>query len=277
VTLVSPTSGATVTGLFPFAVNASDNVGVVGVQFLIDGTNLGTEVVAPAAFELTWDSVMVSNGTHELSAVARDAAGNNQTAASVNITVDNDTTAPGVTLIPPGQGGIVTGTTVLAASASDNVSVVGVQFMIDGINMGPVVVDPYQLTWNSATASNGTHVLLALARDASGNQNSASVSITVENDSTAPVVAFISPAPGDIVVGTTMLVASASDDVGVAGVQFKIDGVNIGAEITAGPHELLWDSHEAADGEHVLAVVARDATGNHQTASVSVNVLNVGP
>jgi hypothetical protein len=277
VTLISPTSGATVTGLFPFAVNASDNVGVAGVQFLIDGTNLGTEVIAPAAFELTWDSVMVPNGSHELSAVARDAAGNHEMAASVSITVDNDTTAPGITLIPPAQGGIVTGATVLAASASDNVGVVGVQFMIDGINLGPVVVDPYQLTWNSATASNGTHVLSALARDASGNQNSASVSITVENDSTAPVVAFITPAPSDIVVGTTMLVASASDDVGVAGLQFKIDGVNIGAEITAGAHELLWNSHEVADGEHILAVVARDATGNQQTASVNVNVLNVGP
>ncbi|PYR66002.1 MAG: hypothetical protein DMF88_17855 [Acidobacteria bacterium] len=67
---------------------ASDDVRVVGVQFLLDGNNLGTEVTT-APYSLNWDSVTAANGPHALSARARDAAGNVATATAVNITVNN--------------------------------------------------------------------------------------------------------------------------------------------------------------------------------------------
>src|SRR3954451_5501150 len=51
-------------------------------------------------------------------------------------------------------------------------------------------------------------------------------------DTTAPTVSVTAPAGGAIVSGTLQVTASASDNVGVAGVQFKLDGVNVGAEDT---------------------------------------------
>ena len=43
VSLTAPANGATVSGTINVTATASDNVGVVGVQFLLDGNNLGAE------------------------------------------------------------------------------------------------------------------------------------------------------------------------------------------------------------------------------------------
>ena len=65
----------------------------------------------------------------------------------------------------------MSGTVSVAATASDNVGVVGVQFKLDGANLGSEdASSPYTVSWNTATASNGAHSLTAVARDAAGNQ-----------------------------------------------------------------------------------------------------------
>ena len=55
--------------------NARDDVGVVGVQFKVNGLNLGKEVTAPA-FRISWYTLSTPNGVQTITAVARDAAGN---------------------------------------------------------------------------------------------------------------------------------------------------------------------------------------------------------
>jgi len=91
VSLTAPTAGATMQGVVTVAANATDNVGVVGVQFKLDGANLGTELIA-TPYALGWDTSAVANGTHSLTAVARDAAGNLATALPVSVSVANSTT-----------------------------------------------------------------------------------------------------------------------------------------------------------------------------------------
>src|SRR5206468_3890555 len=68
--------------------NATDNVGMAGVQFKLDGANLGAEITA-VPYSLSWNTTLVPNGSHTLTAVARDAAGNMATAGAVSVTVDN--------------------------------------------------------------------------------------------------------------------------------------------------------------------------------------------
>jgi hypothetical protein len=67
---------------------ASDNVGVAGVQFLLDGNALGAEDTS-SPYSISWDTRTASNGTHALSARARDLAGNLGTSATVTVTVSN--------------------------------------------------------------------------------------------------------------------------------------------------------------------------------------------
>src|SRR5947207_13656173 len=90
VAVTAPASGATVSGTsVPVNASASDNVGVAGVQFKLDGVNLGAETTGP--YSLTWDTTAAANGPHTLTAVARDAAGNTTTSAPVTVTVNNRT------------------------------------------------------------------------------------------------------------------------------------------------------------------------------------------
>src|SRR5258706_5258604 len=90
----SPTAGATVSGsALAVSAAASDNVGVAGVQFKLDGANLGIEEIS-SPYSLLLDSTIVANGTHTLTAVARDAAGNQTTATPVTITVTNADIVP---------------------------------------------------------------------------------------------------------------------------------------------------------------------------------------
>jgi hypothetical protein len=96
-------------------------------------------------------------------------------------------------------------------------------------------------------------------------------------DTTPPTVAITAPAPGATVSGTVTVTASASDNVGVAGVQFLVDGTNLGTEVTIPPYTLSWNTGTTSNGAHILSARARDAAGNAATAAnVSVTVSNTG-
>ena len=104
----------------------------------------------------------------------------------------------------------VAGTITVTATATDNVGVQNVQFRVDGANVGAAdTSNPYSLSLNTTTLSNGTHTLSAVARDAAGNtRTSANVSVTVDNS--LPTVSLTAPAAGALVAGTISLTATAS-------------------------------------------------------------------
>jgi Concanavalin A-like lectin/glucanases superfamily/Bacterial Ig domain len=96
VSISAPAAGAKVSGTVTVSASASDNVGVAGVQFLLDGANLGAEVTGSGpTYTTTWNTTTATNGTHTISARARDAAGNTSTAANISVTVSNTVAAAG--------------------------------------------------------------------------------------------------------------------------------------------------------------------------------------
>src|SRR6185295_14903534 len=85
-------------------------------------------------------------------------------------------------------------------------------------------------------------------------------------DTAPPTVSITAPASGATVSGSAVPVpATAADNVGVAGVQFALDGSNLGGEDTAAPYSLSWNTTTASNGSHTLTAVARDAAGNRTT------------
>jgi hypothetical protein len=89
VTITSPADGSAVSGTIP--VRAHVNwVGtiVAGVQFRRDGANLGVEDTT-APYEVPWDTTTTSNGSHTLTAVARDIVGIQYSSNPVHVTVSN--------------------------------------------------------------------------------------------------------------------------------------------------------------------------------------------
>jgi hypothetical protein len=98
---------------------------------------------------------------------------------------------------------------------------------------------------------------------------------TPPQDTVAPTVSLTAPASGASLSGTGNVTATASDNVGVAGVQFKVDGKNIGAEDTASPYSVSLDTRTLTNGSHTLTATARDAAGNTATAAGrSISVTN---
>ena len=283
VSITSPAANATLSGSVNVDVTANDNVGVKSVQLKIDNANSGAAVTS-APYVIAVNTNSLSNGNHILTAVASDAAGNSTTSAQVAVKVNNtnpDTTPPTVSMTAPANGATVSSTISITANASDNVGVASVQFQLDGANFGSLdTASPYSVSWNTATSSNGSHTLRAIAKDAAGNSTtSATVTVTVSNsnpDTTPPTVSITAPANGATVSGTISVTANASDNVGVASVQFQLDGANLGSLDTASPYATSWNTATASNGSHTLQAIAKDAAGNSTTsASVAVTVSNV--
>ena len=87
-------------------------------------------------------------------------------------------------------------------------------------------------------------------------------------------VVFATSSCGATLSGTITLAASALDDVGVVGVQFKLDGGNYGLELMTTPYSIPLKTTALPSGCHVITAVARDAAGNQGVASRLVNVSN---
>lgn len=192
-----------------------------------------------------------------------------------------DRSPPTVGITSPASGAIVAGTITLRASAYDNRGIVGVQFKYNGVNLGAEDrTAPYSVIVDTTTVPNGTYTLTAVARDAAGNRRtSAPVTIMMANgpppDTVPPAVSISSPAAGAIVTGTIAVTASASDNVGIVGVQFRYNGIDLGPEDTSAPYSINADTTTVPNGSYTLTAIVRDAAGNQATsAPVTIIVSN---
>jgi hypothetical protein len=75
---------------------------------------------------------------------------------------------------------------------------------------------------------------------------------TISTDTVAPTVSH----------NTIMLSVDADDNVAVAGVQFKLDGQNFGAEQTTAPYSTSINVSSLSTGSHSLWAEVRDGSGN---------------
>jgi hypothetical protein len=165
----------------------------------------------------------------------------------------------------------------VGAAVTNGGAISDVQFQVDGSNIGAAVTAaPYSQSWNTSGGTNGNHSLTAVATDGAGHSTtSAALSVTVNNTSSPSVAVSFSSPPSDAVIeGAVTVTASASAQQGVTGVQFLLDGVNIGTEVTSAPYAILWDSTQVSDGRHTLAARASATTGSSATASEAVTVSN---
>ncbi|MEA2238126.1 MAG: hypothetical protein QOC81_2850 [Thermoanaerobaculia bacterium] len=93
-----------------------------------------------------------------------------------------DTISPTTSITAPLNGATVSGTTSVNASASDNVGVTKVEFYLDGVLKSTDMTSPYSWSWDTTTATNGSHSLTSKAYDAALNTGaSTAVSVTVSN------------------------------------------------------------------------------------------------
>jgi hypothetical protein len=190
-----------------------------------------------------------------------------------------------VSLTAPASGGTVSGNSVaVTASASDTGGIAGVQFKLDGSNLGQEdTVAPYSVTWNTTLLPDGTYTLTAVARDQAGNSATApartvTIRNTVVTDTTPPTITITEPGNGQTVSGTALAFsAQASDNTGVSGVLFSVNGTPVGTEDTTAPYGVLVNTTQYGNGAYTLTARARDQAGNTATSSVLVTISNTTP
>ena len=97
--------------------------------------------------------------------------------------------------------------------------------------------------------------------------------LSASSDTTPPIVSLT--APSGTVTGSVTISATANDNVGVAGVTFKVDGTTVSLEDTTAPYSVSWNTQLTSDGAHTITAVAKDAAGNQTTSNpVTVTVSN---
>ncbi len=262
VTILSPVSNSTVTGAsVSLSASASDNVGVAGVQFKLDGVNIGAEDTT-SPYAITWNSTQIANGGfHTLTAVARDVAGNRGTSQAVTVTVFNTPPPTGICGDVNADGAV----TIRDASA-----------IIDYIFGGRPLTGGSAVSDVNGDGRVNISDAVYLVSYINTNGSAPRCATTNTTDNIVPTVTILSPVSNSTVTGASVsLSASASDNVGVAGVQFKLDDQNLGAEDVTSPYSIAWNTAQTTNGSHTLKAVARDAAGNLGTSqAVSVTVSN---
>ena len=160
-------------------------------------------------------------------------------------------------------------------ASTDNVGVAGYKVFRNGSLVKTTTAVSYS---DTGLAASTMYSYTVAAFDAAGNvspQSTAVSATTLTPDTTPPTVSITAPAGGATVSNTITVSANASDNVAVADVQFQLDGVNLGPDLTAAPYSISWDTTTVGNGSHTLTAKARDTSQNSTTsAPVMVTVSN---
>jgi hypothetical protein len=180
--LTEPLDGSMASGDVTLSALATDDYGVLRVDFYDGEARIGS--VATPPYSMVWGAAQMAAGEHALRAIAYDTAYNPATSAPAHLTVV-DVTPPQVSLTAPVDGATVRGVVTITADASDASGIARVEFSMDSYPIGVATQVPYSVTWDASSALIGNHSLIAVAFDAAGNVASTSpLTLSVPNDST---------------------------------------------------------------------------------------------
>ncbi|MCP3997623.1 MAG: hypothetical protein GY722_21570 [bacterium] len=109
---------------------------------------------------------------------------------------------PTVELTSPADGATVSGVVNVAATASDDVAVASVEFLIGGVTIGTDVdgSDGWAQSWDTSAGSDGPTTVAAVATDSLGQTASSQVSVTVDNGA-PPFVVMVVSNPASLTTG----------------------------------------------------------------------------
>lgn len=195
------------------------------------------------------------------------------TIVPVNVVVD--ATSPVVSVIAPGSGSFVGGSTVrISAAASDLNNIASMAFTA-GTGSGLMARDPqtglWTALWDTRTTPNGAATVRVTSTDTAGNSATDSVVVTVDN--IAPSVTFSAPAENAWVRGIVTAGFSATD-VNLASARLSYGGTTL--DVMAATSAMV-DTTTLGDGSQTITLTATDRAGNTASAALSVRVDNTKP
>jgi hypothetical protein len=275
-------SPGTVGGTVVVTAGATDQHGAVAsvtIQRSAGGTwtPLCTDATAP--YSCSWDTTAVSDGTHQLRAVAVDTAGNTATSAVATATVVN---AASVTLGPLADAvrGNVALSAAVSAPASASISL-KIQYAPAGTTSWTDVpgcattARTLGCTWSTGQLADTYDVR---ARAVVGAQEILDVREEVVVDNAAPTGSLT--VPSGTLSGTVVLTASADDPLsGVDTVAFQSApaGSQAWTMLCADqvePYRCDWRTTTVPDGGYTVRAVVTDLAGNSTLTSTEQRTVN---
>ncbi len=88
---------------------------------------------------------------------------------------------PVVSILTPAAGATISGVTTVTASATGTGAITKVAFYVDGVLHATVTTAPYQWSFDTSTASNGSHTIMVKAYDPMADVGQGSVTFTTSN------------------------------------------------------------------------------------------------
>ena len=244
---------------------SSDNTGVNLVDYQVNG---GAFTAASGTTSWTISAVSLVAGSNTVNVRATDLAGNTMIAST---TIIRDNTPPTVSITTNGGANFATNTTplALAGTSSDNFVVSSVTWTNNG---GGSTAATGTTSWTaSVPLASGNNAIVVTATDAAGNTATASITVTL--DQVAPTVTITAPTSAatyyTATTPLTTLAGTASDNVLVANVQYRVNG---GAFTATGGTVSSWNvpSIALSAGSNTVDVKATDTAGNTFTKTLTV-------
>ncbi len=170
VTITNPAEGATVSSTVDITADATDDNGVTQVEFFVDSTSIGTDTNDDDGWSLSWNTTLVGDGGHTVTATATDTIG--QTGSdSVNVTVDNINDPP-IASFTFNCTGLSCDFNASGSSDPDG-TIVGYAWNFGDNNTGSGV------TTSHTYAAAGTYTVILTVTDDDGATDTDSQSVTV--------------------------------------------------------------------------------------------------
>lgn len=118
---------------------------------------------------------------------------------------------PQISITSPVNGATVAGAITITTTASDDVGVDHVDFLVDNMLINSDAIAPYETGWDSATVPDGLHSIIAKVFDTAGQFATTSVYAWIDNVNNAPI-AYAGPDKAAFVGESVSFNGSAMDD-----------------------------------------------------------------
>jgi hypothetical protein len=271
-TLTSPSAGAWQSIQKPtLSWNASSDA-VSGLSSYIVKIDGAVDKTVSSSTTSTQVANNMSNGSHTWQIIAEDNAGN-QTSVSSRI-INIDLSNPTASISSPASSAVLNGTVSIAGTATDsNFSSYLLEYgsgaspstWIQITSSNSAVSSGTLGTLNTASLANGSYTIRLTVTDAAGKSTVSSVSVNVDNDSTAPTTT-LSTSPASVngnngwFKSATSITLSSSE-AGTTYYQWDSSG---------GAWATYSGSFSALSGNHTLYYYSKDSDNNTETANSRV-------
>ena len=284
---VSPQPNSEITGIIELQFQVLDNVGVDSVSVYLNGSSPvefkldGHENID---YSLNWETTADPDGVYVLELRAWDPSGNMGSGTSLVVQVANDPSRPDDLIAPdvwwtaPDAGSTLEDTVRLQFRVLDEGVIDYIRLYKNGATSDEYEIpgseaQDYDFLWDTRSDSDGVYVWEARAWDEAGNMGtSPSLLVRVWNneeppydDQTPPVITWLSPDPGDTLLGAVHLRFQVLDNSPLDSVQVYLNGQkwqNLYNMENFYDGDVIWITTDWHDGNYIVQIKAEDAYGN---------------